>query len=80
VDNLALVAIREISVGDPVTFFYPGSEVELSQPFECQCDSSECLRHINGAFYLSDEQMRWCLDKGYCTTFMRGQFERLLRG
>ena len=78
VDNFALVAIRDISVDDPVTFFYPGSEVELSQAFECHCGSSECLRHINGGFYLNPAQMRWSLDKGYCTTFMRDQFERLL--
>ncbi len=30
-DKLDLMAIRDISVGDPITFFYPGSEVELSQ-------------------------------------------------
>jgi len=41
VDNLALVAIREISVGSPVTFFYPGSEVELSQAFECHRGGNE---------------------------------------
>ena len=41
VDNLALVAIRDISVGNPVTFFYPGSEVELSQAFECHCGVNE---------------------------------------
>lgn len=78
VDNLALVAIRKISVRDPVTFFYPGSEVELSQTFECHCGSSECLQIINGGFYLNLDQMRWSLDQGYCTTFMRRQFERLL--
>ena len=78
VEKLALVAIRDIAVGDPVTFFYPGSEVELSQPFECHCGSSECMHHINGGFYMSHDQMRWILDKGYCTTFMRHQFERLL--
>ena len=78
VDNLALLAIREIAVGEAVTFFYPGAEVELSQPFECHCGSSECLRHINGGFYMLHDQMRWILDKGYCTTFMRRQFERLL--
>ncbi len=78
VDNLALVAIRKIFVGDPVTFFYPGSEVELSQTFECHCGNSECLQIINGGFYLNLDQMRWSLDKGYCTTFMRRQFERLL--
>jgi len=28
-DKLDLMARRDISVGDPITFFYPGSEVEL---------------------------------------------------
>lgn len=78
VDGLALVAIRDIPANEPVTFFYPGSEVELSQTFDCQCGSSECLKRINGGFYLSHEQMRWALDRGYCTGFMRRQFERLL--
>lgn len=78
VDKLALVAIRNISVGDPITFFYPGSEVELSQSFDCHCGSDECLKVINGGFYLNHEQMRRALDKGYCTNFMSRQFERLL--
>jgi len=78
VDDLALVAIRDISAGHPITFFYPGSEVELSQAFECHCGSKDCLRHINGGFYLTRAQMRWALDAGYCTSFMRRQFERLL--
>jgi len=78
VDNLALVAIRDISVGSPIRFFYPGSEVELSQAFECHCGSKECLQHINGGFYLIPAQMRWAMDMGYCTKYMRRQFERLL--
>ena len=76
--SLALMAIRDISIGDPIAFFYPGSEVELSQEFDCHCGSDECLRHINGGFYLTHDQMRWAMAKGYCTTFMRRQFERLL--
>jgi len=78
VDNLALVAIRDIPVGRPIRFFYPGSEVELSQEFGCHCASKECLQHINGGFYLTHAQMRWAMDMGYCTKFMRRQFERLL--
>ena len=78
VENLALVAIRDISVGNPISFFYPGSEVELSQTFECQCGSKECLQRINGGFYLTKTQIRWAMDMGYCTTFMRRQFERFL--
>jgi hypothetical protein len=44
VDKLDLMAIRDISVGDPITFFYPGSEVELSQSFDCHCASDECSK------------------------------------
>jgi hypothetical protein len=77
-DRLALVAIRDIPIGSPITFFYPGSEVELSQPFGCHCGSNECMRHINGGFYLTHDRMQWAISKGYCTKFMRQQFERLL--
>ena len=77
-ERLALVAIRDISVGSPITFFYPGSEVELSQPFACQCGSKDCMGHVNGGFYLTRDQMRWAIGIGYCTKFMRRQFERLL--
>ncbi len=78
VDRLALMAIRNIDVGEAITFFYPGSEVELSQEFDCRCGSNECLRLINGGFYLTPQQMLWAMEKGYCTSFMRKQFERLL--
>ena len=77
-DRLALVAIRDIPIGSPITFFYPGSEVELSQPFGCHCGSTECMQHINGGFYLTRDRMQWAISKGYCTKFMRQQFERLL--
>lgn len=78
VDRLALVALRPIPAGEPVTFFYPGSEVELSQSFVCQCGSDNCLKDIRGGFYLTPAQMRWALDNGYVTAFMRRQFARLL--
>ncbi len=77
-DRLALVAIRDISVGSPITFFYPGSEVELSQPFACHCGSNECVGHVNGGFYLTHDRMRWAMGSGYCTKFMQRQFGRLL--
>lgn len=78
VDDLKLVALHPIAVGDAITFFYPGSEVELAHPFECNCGSAECLKHVSGAFYLTPEQMRWALGSGYCTAFIEQQFARLL--
>lgn len=77
-DAIALVAIRKINAGDPVTFFYPGSEVELAQEFVCNCGSAQCLGHIKGAFYLTHDQMQWAMDAGFCTAFMRREFSRLI--
>lgn len=78
IDDLAFVALRPIAVDEPVTFFYPGSEVELAQDFLCSCGSPDCLGHLKGAFYLTRKQMRWAVDNGYCTSFMKEQFHRLL--
>ena len=77
-EALKLVALKPISAGEPITFFYPGAEVELAQNFLCTCGSSECLGHLKGGFYLTPQQIRWAMDKGYCTSFMKEQFTRLL--
>jgi len=46
-------ALREIHIGDTLTFFYPSTEWEMEQPFECQCKAATCLGVIKGANYLS---------------------------
>ena len=38
-----------IHAGTPVTFFYPSTEWEMAQPFDCFCGSKECLGTISGA-------------------------------
>ncbi|MEM7310316.1 MAG: SET domain-containing protein-lysine N-methyltransferase [Planctomycetota bacterium] len=77
-ERLALIALRDVAAGEPITFFYPGAEVELAQAFRCECGGDSCLGTIRGAFYLAPEQMRWTLAQGYCTAFMQRQLERLL--
>jgi hypothetical protein len=78
VDRLAMVALRNIEKGEPITFFYPGAEVELALGFDCHCGSRDCIGHVKGGFYLTAQQMRRALDRGYCTRFMREHFRRLL--
>ena len=78
IDARALVAIRDIAEKEPVTIFYPGSEVELAESFICNCGSPHCLGEIRGGFYLTHDQMKWALSRGYCTSFMQDQFRRLL--
>lgn len=78
VEILQLVALRAIAPGEPITFFYPGTEVELAQSFHCACGSPGCLGDVAGAFYLTTSQMRVALAAGYCSSFIRRHLERLL--
>ncbi|MFN7917384.1 MAG: SET domain-containing protein-lysine N-methyltransferase [Vicinamibacterales bacterium] len=78
IDEMQLVALRAVAAGEAITFFYPGTEVEMAQPFTCTCGSAECLGEIAGAFYLTAAQMRAALAAGYCSSFIEAQLQRLL--
>ncbi|KAJ6076958.1 hypothetical protein N7499_008939 [Penicillium canescens] len=49
--EVRVVDDRPLEVGDDLTFFYPSSEWEMVQPFQCQCNAgaSHCLGLISGA-------------------------------
>ncbi|KAE8417294.1 hypothetical protein BDV36DRAFT_296322 [Aspergillus pseudocaelatus] len=40
---------RPLSVGDELTFFYPSTEWDMVQPFNCFCGSQNCLGLIAGS-------------------------------
>lgn len=44
--------------GDEVTFFYPSTEWDMQQPFDCQCGSANCLGVVKGARYLDEAKLR----------------------
>lgn len=46
--NLLLVAFKDIQPGQDATFFYPSTEYEMAQPFECWCRSDACIKSISG--------------------------------
>ena len=50
-----LVCLRPIKAGEEFTFFYPSTEWDMAQPFDCYCGSSECIGQIRGASYLSSD-------------------------
>lgn len=50
-------AIRDIEKGDSLTFFYPSTEWEMSQPFDCNCGKPTCLKSVAGAKFLSREEL-----------------------
>ena len=51
-------ALKPISIGDEFTFFYPSTEWDMAQVFECCCGSKHCLHHIQGAKYIAPEILK----------------------
>ena len=47
--GMKLVALRDISIGEELTFFYPSTEWDMAQPFHCKCGKNKCLHMISGA-------------------------------
>jgi hypothetical protein len=57
-DAMKLISLVPIAASEEITFFYPSSEWEMGQPFECHCRQSNCLHQIKGAKYLSDDILK----------------------
>ncbi|KAF8196736.1 hypothetical protein K438DRAFT_1906208 [Mycena galopus ATCC 62051] len=50
-------AVKDIEAGSAVTFFYPSTEWDMEQGFECHCGTESCLGRIQGAKYLAKEEL-----------------------
>ncbi len=72
--SMELVCLQPIQPGDEFTFFYPGTEWEMAQPFVCNCGTAACIQLINGASHLSVET----LSKYKLTDFIRQQVRQKL--
>jgi hypothetical protein len=62
-------ALKDIRPGDEFTFFYPSTEWDMAQPFECACGSTSCLKHISGASHMNTS----ILKQYRLTTFIEQQ-------
>ncbi|UZJ53945.1 hypothetical protein CBS101457_003265 [Exobasidium rhododendri] len=51
-------ALRDIQAGDILEFFYPSTEWNMSQPFDCSCGSKSCLKRISGAKHIPANVLR----------------------
>ncbi|KAG0226182.1 hypothetical protein B0O80DRAFT_437336 [Mortierella sp. GBAus27b] len=56
-DDRIVVAAADLKEGDNMTFFYPCSEWEMTQPFPCWCGAKQCVKNIRGAKFLTEEQL-----------------------
>lgn len=55
VETRQIQALKNIAVGEELTFFYPSTEWQMTQPFRCHCGSETCLEVIQGAAFLSED-------------------------
>ena len=53
--HFTIVCLRTIKAGDELCYFYPATEWEMAQPFQCVCGYCDCLGYIGGAAHLSKE-------------------------
>jgi hypothetical protein len=68
-DSMQLICVKEITAGDELCFFYPSSEWDMAQAFECNCGSSDCLKIIKGAKYIAQDT----LSKYQLTSFIQSK-------
>jgi hypothetical protein len=71
---MEFVALKNIKPGDEFTFFYPSTEWDMAQPFECLCGTPSCLNMISGASHMDREK----LNSYRLTTFIQQQLANKL--
>lgn len=54
------VADRPLKKGDVLTFFYPSTEWDMSQAFDCSCGSPKgvCVGKVQGAKYMDPQVLK----------------------
>lgn len=57
VDGEVVRALSDIKSGEEFQFFYPATEWQMDEPFDCKCGQPNCLGRITGAANLSPEVM-----------------------
>ncbi len=67
--NRVLLAIRDIETMEELTFFYPSTELNMADSFDCFCGHKECLTHIKGAAYMATA----ILEQYRLTDFIKSQ-------
>jgi len=56
--TMELKTLRTIKKGEELAFFYPSTEWKMTEAFNCICGSSACLGAIQGAAYLTYDNLK----------------------
>lgn len=52
-NSMKIIALKNIMVGEELTFFYPSTEWLMSNEFDCLCGNDNCCGKIAGAHSLN---------------------------
>ena len=55
--ELIFLALRDIAMGEEITFNYLSTETEMDVPFNCRCGSANCFGFIQGRNFLTQDQI-----------------------
>lgn len=77
--NLNLVALKDIQIGEELTFDYNTAEYDLINmvqncSFKCNCGSKNCIGEVRGFRYLSPEQKKQI--QKFISPFLKKKFEQ----
>ena len=62
--TMEMKTLEFIKKGEELSFFYPSTEWKMTEVFNCNCGNSECLGEIQGAAYLTyDNLVKYRLSK-----------------
>ena len=50
--GLSVIALRDIALGEGVTFDYNATERSMAEPFDCHCGTSACVGRVAGFAHL----------------------------
>jgi hypothetical protein len=57
VNTFSLYAKRDIKVFETLTIYYPETEAELYQEFDCTCGSDKCIKYVTGYKKINKESI-----------------------
>ncbi|KAI1117431.1 hypothetical protein F5Y14DRAFT_447892 [Nemania sp. NC0429] len=72
---------RDLKKGDLLSFFYPSTEWDMAQPFDCWCGADEgvCLGRVNGAAGLDAERLSGYWINGYIRDMLEEKFKNRIK-
>lgn len=76
--QIGLVALRDIAVGEEITFDYAMSDSTDYDEFQCECGSANCRGTVRGSDWRNPEL--WKKYEGHFSPYLQRRIDKLKRG